>query len=65
MFERKTLFLWLPLINQSMSYGGDCRTAPATPGLLNMKKQLEAICKTRAANLWIFINHEWLICGYL
>ena len=25
------------LINQSVIYGGDCRTAPATPGLL--KKQ--------------------------
>ena len=25
------------LINQSVNYGGDCRTAPATPGLLNRR----------------------------
>ena len=24
------------LINQLINYGGDCRTAPATPGLLNI-----------------------------
>ena len=24
-------------LNESMSKGGDCRTAPATAGLLNMK----------------------------
>ena len=25
-------------VNQLINDGGDCRTAPATPGLLNMKK---------------------------
>ena len=33
-YERKD-----QLLNQSMSDGGDCRTAPATPGLLIINKE--------------------------
>ena len=33
----------MPLLNQLMSNGGVCRTAPATPGLLNTKLNMIAI----------------------
>ena len=35
------------LMNESVSDGGDCRTAPATPGLLKMYDELMAKTKNK------------------
>ena len=46
-------------MNQSMSNGGDCRTAPATPGLLIIKSfwyPLSGVVFKRAAQVRMILN---------
>ena len=63
------MMLWISwgkgLINQSISHGGVCRTAPATPGLLNRAREKT---KTVLKSHWhgeqlgnMAINWSWLI----
>ena len=39
-----------------MNYGGDCRTAPATPGLLIRASALKSACHIKFAFLWVSVR---------
>ena len=52
-------------MNELINYGGDCRTAPATPGLLKIDKTAVVLLLTVVIRIFETIILPWIILPWI